>query len=591
MEFRILGPLEVIDEGRPVVLQRGKQLALLAYLLLHPNELVSADRLIDALWGEQPPPTAAKILQNAVSQLRRALGEDRLVTQPPGYRFRLEQGELDLHRFEQLAEEGRTKRDARVLRDALAIWRGEPLANLRDELFAQHAARRLEEARLSVLEDRIDADLTAGRDAVLVPELEQLIAGEPLRERPYGQLMLALYRDGRQADALETYQRARKMLSQEVGLQPSPQLQELERRMLNQDPELAPGRASTAIRSSQRHRRRFLLAGAVLVGVAAVALGLVLTNGDAKAPVVIPDSLVKIDPKTNKVVDVIRVGRLPVAAALAGDFVWVVNNADSTLTRVDTRSGHAQTIGGLNNPTGITADDKGNVWVTTAAYESVIRVNGKTLRPDITVPLRHNAFVLAVGAGSLWVTEPPHNLGEPGTLARINLTTTKLERRFAVGIFPIAVAVGERAVWVTNAGDASVSRISLSNGSVQRVPVGLAPGGIVTGFGSVWLTPGSTSSTIWRLNPETRQVDEIIDVGGSLAIGEAAGYGQNPFGLTVGPDAVWATLPDTGTVVRIDPRTNQVVKRIRLGFTPNGVVVGPDAVWVTVAKRHPDFPF
>ena len=576
MEFRILGPLEVVDEGRPVVLQRGKQLALLAYLLLHPNELVSTGRLIDALWGERPPPTAAKILQNAVSQLRRVLGEDRLVTQPPGYRFRLEPGELDLHRFELLAQEGRLKHDAQVLRDALTIWRGEPLSNLRDEPFAQHAARQLEEARLSVLEDRIDADLAAGRDAVLVPELEQLIAREPLRERPYGQLMLALYRDGRQAEALESYQRARKMLSQEVGLEPGPRLQELERRILNQDPALAPGRASTAIRSSERHRRRFLFAGAALVGVAAVALGLVLTSGDAKSPVVIPDALVKIDPKTNKIVDVIHVGRLPVAAALAGDFVWVINNGDSTLTRVDTRSGHAQTIGGLNNPTAIAADDNGNVWVTTGTYESVIRVNGKTLRPDVTVPLRHNAFLPAVGAGSVWVTEPPHNLGEHGTLARINLTTTKLERRFPVGPFPVAVAVGERAVWVTNGADASVSRISLSDGSVQRVPVGSAPGGIGVGFGSVWLTAGK--NTIWRLNPETRQVDQIIDVGGS------------PFGLTVGPDAVWATLFE-GAVVRIDPRTNQVVKRIALGFKPQTIVVGSDAVWVAVAKRSPDFPF
>jgi DNA-binding SARP family transcriptional activator/streptogramin lyase len=577
MEFRILGPLEVVDGGHAVALQRGKQLALLAYLLLHPNELVSADRLIDALWGERPPPTAAKILQNAVSQLRRALGEDRLVTQPPGYRFRLEPGELDLHRFEELAQEGRLKHDAQVLRDALAIWRGEPLSNLRDEPFAQHAARRLEEARLSVLEDRIDADLAAGRDAVLVPELEQLISREALRERPYGQLMLALYRDGRQAEALETYQRARKMLSQEVGLQPGPQLQELERRMLNQDPALAPTRPSGAIPSLRRDRRFFLLAGSTLVGVAALALGLVLTSGDAKSPVVIPDSLVKIDPTTNKVVDVIRVGRLPVATALAGDFVWVINTADSTLTRVDTRSRHAQTIGGLNNPTAIAADDNGNVWVTTATYESVIRVNGKTLRPDITVPLHHNAFLPAVGASSVWVTEPPFNLGEPGTLARINLTTAKLERRFTVGIFPVAVTVGQRAVWVANGADASVSRISLFDGSVQRIPVGLAPGGVVTGFGSVWVTAGNKS--IWRLNPQTRQVDKIIDIGGS------------PFGLTAGPNAVWATLPDTGTVVRVDPRTNQVVKRIRLGFKTHAIAVGPDAVWVSVAKRAPDFPF
>jgi len=577
MEFRILGPLEVVDDGHAVVLQRGKQLALLAYLLLHPNELVSTDRLIDALWGERPPPTAAKILQNAVSQLRRVLGEDRLLTQPPGYRFRLEPGELDLHRFEQLAQEGRLKHDAHVLRDALAIWRGEPLSNLRDEPFAQHAARQLDEARLSVLEDRIDADLAAGRDAVLVPELEQLIAREPLRERPYGQLMLALYRDGRQAEALETYQRARKVLSREVGLQPGPQLQELERRMLNQDPALAPRGTSTAVPSSKSHRRRFLVAGAVLVGAAAVVLGLVLTSGGAKSPVVIPDSLVKIDQKTNKVVDVIRVGRLPVGTALAGDFVWVINNGDSTLTRVDTRSGQAQTIGGLNTPTGIAADDKGNVWVTTAAYESVVRVNGETLLPDFTVPLRHTAFLTAVGAGSLWVTEPPHNFGLRGTLARISLTTTRIERRYGVGVFPVGVAVGERAVWVTNGAEASVSRISLSNGSILRVPVGFGPGRIVTGLGSVWLTAGE--NTIWKLNPETRRVDEIIDVGG------------NAFGLTAGPDAVWAALPDSGTVVRIDPRTNQVVKRIRLRFKPLTIAVGPDAVWVAVAKRLPDFPF
>jgi DNA-binding beta-propeller fold protein YncE len=146
-----------------------------------------------------------------------------------------------------------------------------------------------------------------------------------------------------------------------------------------------------------------------------------------------------------------------------------------------------------------------------------------------------------------------------------------------VGVFPVGVAVGERAVWVTNGAEASVSRISLSNGSILRVPVGFGPGRIVTGLGSVWLTAGE--NTIWKLNPETRRVDEIIDVGG------------NAFGLTAGPDAVWAALPDSGTVVRIDPRTNQVVKRIRLRFKPLTIAAGPDAVWVAVAKRLPDFPF
>ncbi len=580
MEFRILGPLEVVDDGHPVVLQRGNQQALLAFLLLHPNELVSADRLIDALWGERPPPTAAKILQNAVSQLRRALGEDRLVTQPPGYRFRLEHDELDLHRFEQLAQEGRAASDANVLRDALAIWRGAPLANLRDEPFAQEAARRLEEARLAVLEDRIDADLTAGRDTVLVPELEQLIAGEPLRERPYGQLMLALYRDGRQAEALETYQRARKMLSEEVGLQPGRQLQELERRMLNQDPELTPAHASTSARSTrQSRRRRFLVAGSALAAIAALALGLALTNDDPKPPVVVPNSLVKIDPRTNKVVDVIRVGRLPIAVALAGDSVWVVNNGDSTITHIDTGSDHAQTIAGVNNPLAMVADGDGNVWVTTATYEEVTRINGKTLRPDVTVPLQHNTFLPAVGAGSLWVTEPPHNLGASGTVARINLKTTKLERRFTVGPFPVGVAVADGAAWVANGANATVSRINLGDDSVEQFRVGRTPGGIVAGFGSIWLIAGGNYNTIWRLNPQTREADAIIKVGGE------------PFALHAGPDAVWATLPEQGTVVRIDPRTNQVVKRIRVGYNVHGIVVDRDGVWVTVARGSPDFPF
>ena len=152
----------------------------------------------------------------------------------------------------------------------------------------------------------------------------------------------------------------------------------------------------------------------------------------------IPDSLVKIDPKTNKVVDVIRVGRLPVATALAGDFVWVANVGDSTLTRVDTRSGQAQTIGGLNTPTGIAADDNGNVWVTTAR----LRVGHPRERQDAPAGLHASApahaFLPAVGAGSLWVTEPPHNLGEHGTLARISLTTTRVERRYGVGVFPSA---------------------------------------------------------------------------------------------------------------------------------------------------------
>jgi DNA-binding SARP family transcriptional activator len=145
MEFRIFGPIEVVDRGRPVAIRRGKEQALLAYQLLHANEVVASGRLVDELWGERPPPTAVKILQNAVSQLRKSLGDDRLVTRPPGYVLRVEPGELDLERFESLAERGRANGDGNRLREALGLWRGEP--------FARDAAQRLEEARLGARED------------------------------------------------------------------------------------------------------------------------------------------------------------------------------------------------------------------------------------------------------------------------------------------------------------------------------------------------------------------------------------------------------------------------------------------------------
>ncbi len=575
--------LEVLDGGREVALHRGKEQALLAYLLLHANELVPSDRLIDELWAERPPPTAAKILQNAVSQLRKALGDGRLLTRPPGYVLRVEPGELDLEQFDRLAERGRAGGDARLLREALELWRGEPLADLRDEPFVQRAALQLEEARLAVLEDRIDADLREGRDAELVPELERLIGKDPLRERPYAQLMLALYRAGRQGDALETYQRARATLSEELGLAPSEKLQELERKILNQDPGLRgrppPGPLSRALTRQPCRRRLLALVAAVFVGAGALALGLVLASGGSRAPTVVPNSLVKIDPMTNKVVDVIRVGRQPVSVAVVGDSIWVVSDTDATVTRFDVKTGETSTIGELRRPTDIAAEDDRSVWVSTVTYQQVIRVNARTLQPEISVPLGHTAFLLAVGDGSLWVTEPPDSLGDPGTVAQINLRTAAIERRFPVGILPVGVAVGKRAVWVSNIGDATISRIALQDGSVERINVGLSPGPIAIGFGSVWLATGRTYDTVWRLNPATRHPDAVIKVG------------KSPFAIRTGSHAVWVTVREAGTLVRIDPRTNEVVKTIRLGYKPQGMAVGAGAVWVAVGQGNLRAPF
>ena len=243
MDFGILGPLLIRDGDREISLSGAKQRALLAILLLHPGEVVSSDRLIDDLWGDEPPESGVTALQVRVSQLRKALGPaaTQLETRAPGYTLRLADGELDLQRFERLvgeAEQAEPEAAADRLREALALWRGPALADFAYEGFARPAIGRLEELRLSALEKRIEADLALGRTTQLVGEIEALVDEHPLRERFRAQQMLALYRAGRQAEALAAYQATRQALVDELGIEPTPALQELERAILRQDPAL-----------------------------------------------------------------------------------------------------------------------------------------------------------------------------------------------------------------------------------------------------------------------------------------------------------------------------------------------------------------
>jgi DNA-binding SARP family transcriptional activator len=253
VQFRILGPVEVLDGQRLVELGRPKQRALLAVLLVHAGQVVALDRLIEALWGQQPPAQASASLQAYVSNLRRALEPGRpprtpsrvLVTQPPGYRLVVASGDLDAARFVALAEEGhrllaaeRSAQAVGVLREALGLWRGPALADVADEPFAQPERQRLEELRLVVLEDRLAAEMALGRHAAAAAELGELVGRYPFRERLHGLLMLALYRAGRQAEALQAFQSARRMLGEELGIDPSPWLRQLEADILRQAPAL-----------------------------------------------------------------------------------------------------------------------------------------------------------------------------------------------------------------------------------------------------------------------------------------------------------------------------------------------------------------
>jgi DNA-binding SARP family transcriptional activator len=275
VEFRILGPVEVVgDDGAPVALPAAKVRALLALLVVHRNTRAGVDALVDELWDDDPPATATKTLQVYVSQLRKALGRDRLETVGGGYLLRVDDEELDASRFELLAAQREWTR-------ALALWRGPALADVRAESRAcAAAADRLDEARLAAVEERVEADLVRGEHAGLVGELEQLAVQHPWRERLHALLMLALYRSGRQAEALEAYRRLREHLADELGLEPGRDLRELEQAILRQDASLhhaVPAAARTTER--RRGRRPLLLVAAALAALAGAVAIAVARNG------------------------------------------------------------------------------------------------------------------------------------------------------------------------------------------------------------------------------------------------------------------------------------------------------------------------
>jgi DNA-binding SARP family transcriptional activator len=298
VEFRVLGPLEVLEDGRPLDLGAPRQRALLAVLLLHANQVVSSDRLAEALWPGGIPRTAAKAIQVYVSALRKALGDSRgvLQTRGPGYMLRVAPGELDLHEFERLlasAREEDARSRAATLRDALALWRGAPLADFEYESFVQAESARLGELRQLAVEGRIEAELELGGGPELIAELQALVAARPLQERLRALLMRALYRAGRQSEALDVYRDGKRLLDEELGLEPGPELRDLERAVLRQDPALvdAPARAETlrtivAVPESAEGLDLLLPLAEALVGAPSrreLVLGRIVRAGDLSA--------------------------------------------------------------------------------------------------------------------------------------------------------------------------------------------------------------------------------------------------------------------------------------------------------------------
>ena len=550
------------------------------------------ERLIDELWGDEPPPSAAKTLQVHVSRLRRELGE-AVVTRGGGYLIEVEPGALDLDRFTQLADDGRRAlaagepgRAEERLREALQLWRGPPFAELSDDAFARIEGERLADLRLDAMEERIEAELALGRQSEAIGELEALVARHPYRERPRAQLMLALYREGRQAEALEAYRDARSALVDGLGIEPGPRLQEMHRAILAQDPALdgvqrAPAASvpPTLARPPPRRRpgpRTLILAGAV--ALAAGFLVAALLDGDAHedGPALTRDShaVVAIDPATNEVTDVASVGARPGPLTFEpkSDSLWVANVDDRSVTRIDTRPLQVgRTIGVGATPGGLaTADDA--VWVATANRAKPFVTLSK-IDPGFDA-LAGSVNIAAASEGTADVTSLGERLmvaPQLGLLTEVDPRTVAVARRGVEpgGLAPSAIAAGGGAIWVADEEGNTVSRIDAHSGAAKAIPVGNGPAGLAVGAGSVWVTL-ALDDRVARIDPETGAVRDTVRVG------------RRPAGVAIGGGAVWTANSGDGTVSRIDPSSGRVTATIAVGASPQDVAVGgDDRVWVS----------
>jgi DNA-binding SARP family transcriptional activator/streptogramin lyase len=580
---------QVLPLGSP------KQRALLGLFLVHANEAIPRERLIDELWGDAPPKTVKAVLNVYLSRLRRLLadgtGEQLLLTHAAGYVLSVRPEGLDARRFETLLERGRrelargdAEQASATLHDALALWRGPPLADLAFEPFAQSEIARLEELRLTAIEARVEADLALGRHNSLVAELENLVAAYPYREALRAQLMLALYRSGRQAEALDTYRRARRAFSEELGIEPGPRLQELERAILHHDPSLESP-SPEAMRTEEeesivtvRQRPRFLsrrtvsLAAAFMLAiVTALVAAARYSSGDSLEPFVLAgDSVAVIDPGTDTIVSEIPVGDRPTGPAVGEGSVWVGNRDDNTLLRIDPKSLDVMRTIGLGVAPIDVEVGAGSVWVL--SDQALLRVDPAINDVVATLPLPAAIGAgrwsrLEVGANAVFVC----SCASPGGVVRIDPATTSVVTVLRGPIW--GTAYGEGALWaITGWEQNTIERIDPKTNAVESIPLGRLgeTSGwryrIAVGEGTTWLL---APASLWRVDSTTGRFLGSVRLphseGGSIANSE-------------------------GVVLRIDADSQAVAKTIPLGTlvypaeSGDALAVGEGSVWVAVTS-------
>ena len=652
MEFRILGPLEVVEDGNPVALGTLKERLVLGVLLLHANEFVSRERLIDDLWGEAPPPTARKAVNVYVSKLRKALaGADPVTTASGGYRLHVEPERLDAGRMQvlvasarELVANGELESAAKCFQDAISLWRGPTLAGLQLESRGHDEVAALDEFRLAALMDRIDCDLALGRHEEVLGELGVLVPDHPLRERLRAQQMLALYRAGRQADAFDAYSEARHTLVDDLGIEPSEGLQRLQQGILRHDPSLETPEGTAAVNvltpsatrpplptpstdaqaDEGQTRRRFrprrwplaLAAFVILSGAAAAAA--LLSSAAGASPHVVPNSLVRIDPRSGKIVSVSSVGSEPERIAVTPRAIWTANLGEGTASRYDLGTHDVQLVGTPSVPFNVAADAEGrNIWVSSLATSSTITrlsfgggtsAGGDPQAPSNTSKIHlppPGAVSLALGSGYLWAVAGPKTT--PGTDDRVWLVdpaSNLVVRQLQLGRETTSIDYGQGAAWIGAFANEHTIESGLWQGAswLFSVKFGAAgprtqsyrletgdtsgPIAVAVGYGKVWaLTcghcnqgPGNDTQKLLEFDPNKRKVVKRIPLGS-----------RNPNALAVGAGSIWLVNQVHASVMQLDPKTYKI-RSIPVGNPKSaaicGIAASPSALWVAVGDRN-----
>ena len=577
MEFRILGRLEVLEHGQPLALGGAKQRAVLAILLLHRREAVSVDRLVDELWGERPPPTAAQTIRVYVSRLRKTLGDRVVETQGRGYLLAVGPDRVDADCFAALVADGRAglaSGDAAagvgLLDAALELWRGPPLQEFAYDPFAQAEIARLEDARLATLEDRTDAELSVGRGAELVAELEQLVTEHPLRERLVAGLMLALYRAGRHADALAACRAARERLTEELGLEPGPALRELERRILQHDPTLATPRPTVLVSGRRRARAR-VVAGALVLGAVLIASALLSSGVAQPGPPRLSGTsgIVAVSTASGRLVTATPLVGVPGAISGGSGSMWVADAGGGAVARIDPGSGVVVDRIPVGGEPGSITSGGGAIWVASTVGATVTRIDPTTEAVTQTIVLPgSNPVAIAFGDGRLWVADSVAR-----ELFEIDPATGSLRRTVSLDLQPGAIALAGAAIWVAGYNNATVEKLDPTSGrTLARVHVGDGPAALAFTAGSLWVA-NSLDATVSRIDPTTRAVTATIPVG------------SGPTALAAAGGSVWVANQYSADVSRINPSRDRVAGNVEVDGSPTSLTASTGRLWVGVVAN------